>query len=105
MDNPDRQRILQGMTQTSDILIVGGGLAGPSLALALAQKGLTVTIIDALPATTRAESGFDGRSYALSLASQRLLGALGLWRDLADTAQPMLEIKVSDGRAGEGPSP
>ena len=93
------------MTQTSDILIVGGGLAGPSLALALAQQGLTVTIIDALPATTRAESGFDGRSYALSLASQRLLGALGLWRDLADTAQPMLEIKVTDGRAGEGPSP
>jgi 2-octaprenyl-6-methoxyphenol hydroxylase len=105
VDNPDRQRILQGMTQTSDILIVGGGLAGPSLALALAQQGLTVTIIDALPATTRAESGFDGRSYALSLASQRLLGALGLWRDLADTAQPMLEIKVTDGRAGEGPSP
>lgn len=93
------------MTQTSDILIVGGGLAGPSLALALAQQGLTVTIIDALPAETRADGGFDGRSYALSLASHRLLRALGLWGDLADKAQPMLEIKVTDGRAGEGPAP
>jgi 2-octaprenyl-6-methoxyphenol hydroxylase len=93
------------MTQTSDILIVGGGLAGPALALALAQQGQTVTVIDALPADTRADTGFDGRAYALALASQRVLAALGLWDDLAANAQPMLDIKVTDGRAGEGPAP
>jgi len=93
------------MAKDSDILIVGGGLNGPTLALALAQAGFTVTIVDALPKATRALPGFDGRSYALALASQRLLRALGLWQAVAPQAQPMLEIKVTDGRAGEGPAP
>ena len=91
------------MTYDSDILIVGGGLNGPLLALALARSGLTSTVIDAQAAQTLAAEDFDGRSYALALASVRLLRRLGLWDHLADDAQPMLEIKVSDGRAGEGP--
>ena len=91
------------MTYDSDILIVGGGLNGPLLALALARSGLTSTVIDAHPATTLEATDFDGRSYALALASVRLLRRLGLWDRLADQAQPMLEIKVSDGRVGEGP--
>lgn len=90
------------MTYDSDILIVGGGLNGPVLALALARSGLTSTVIDAQPAERLAAEGFDGRSYALALASVRLLRRLGLWDGLAGEAQPMLEIKVSDGRAGEG---
>ena len=91
------------MTYDSDILIVGGGLNGPVLALALARSGLTSTVIDAQPEERLSTEGFDGRSYALALASVRLLRRLGLWDKLADDAQPMLEIKVSDGRAGEGP--
>jgi 2-octaprenyl-6-methoxyphenol hydroxylase len=105
MDNPTRPRILKRMKHDSDILIVGGGLGGPALALALAQAGLSVTIIDALPQTVRKNAAFDGRSYALALASVRLLKAIGLWDRVSDDAQPMLEIKVSDGRAGEGPAP
>ncbi|MBJ6372873.1 FAD-dependent monooxygenase [Sedimentitalea arenosa] len=93
------------MTTPSDILIVGGGLNGPALALALAQTGQPVTVIDALPSETRADAGFDGRAYALALASQRLLAAVGLWEAVEDHAQPMLEIKVTDGHAGRGPSP
>lgn len=89
----------------ADIAIVGGGLNGPVMALALAELGLRVTVIDALARKTRNDAGFDGRSYALALTSQRLLAALGLWQALADDAQPMLEIKVTDGRAGDGPSP
>ena len=86
-------------------MIVGGGLNGPALALATAQAGFRVTIIDALPLDTRKDPEFDGRSYALALGSQRLLKAIGIWPAVADDAQPMLEIKVTDGRAGEGPSP
>lgn len=89
----------------NDLIIVGGGLNGPALALAAAQAGMQVTIIDALPSATRAAPDFDGRSYALSLGSTRLLAAIGIWDQLRDVAQPMLEIKVTDGRAGEGPSP
>ncbi|WP_253283348.1 FAD-dependent monooxygenase [Ruegeria sp. HKCCD7559] len=105
MDNPERARILQGMTQASDILIVGGGLNGPALALALAQTGHSVTVIDALVEKVRKNAAFDGRAYALALASQRLLDAIGIWDRVAQHAQPMLEIKVTDGHAGTGPSP
>ncbi|MCR9147545.1 MAG: FAD-dependent monooxygenase [Rhodobacteraceae bacterium] len=93
------------MENDSDILIVGGGLAGPALALALAQAGRSVTVIDALPHDTRVTPDFNGKSYALALASVRLLAAIGIWDRVQHNAQPMLEIKVSDGRAGEGPAP
>lgn len=89
----------------SDLIIVGGGLNGPALALAAAQAGFTVTIIDSLPLDTRKRVDFDGRSYALALASMRLLRGIGIWPVIRDKAQPMFEIKVTDGRAGEGPSP
>ncbi len=105
MDNPARVIILQVMTADTDIVIVGGGLNGPALALALAQNGFTVTVIDGLAETLRKNAAFDGRAYALALASQRLLAATGVWDRVADEAQPMLEIKVTDGHAGSGPSP
>lgn len=99
MDNPDLARIFIPMD--NDLIIIGGGLNGPALALAAAQAGLRSTVIDALPAQARAEADFDGRSYALALSSQRMLAALGLWDELAGNAQPMREIKVSDGRVGD----
>lgn len=105
MDNPEWARIVRSMEQSSDILIVGGGLNGPALALALAQTGHRVTVIDALAEKVRKNSAFDGRAYALALASQRLLEAIGVWSRVAKHAQPMLEIKVTDGHAGAGPSP
>ncbi|MEX3017071.1 FAD-dependent monooxygenase [Gymnodinialimonas hymeniacidonis] len=106
MDNPRPAPIIKGMAQVdADILIVGGGLNGPCLALACAQAGLSSIVLDALPEETRTEHDFDGRAYALALASVRMLGALGIWDEVADHAQPMLEIKASDGRAGEGAAP
>ncbi|HLQ19874.1 MAG TPA: FAD-dependent monooxygenase, partial [Tabrizicola sp.] len=93
------------MTWDTDILIAGGGLNGPALALALAQGGFRVTVIDARPPRDRAEAGFDGRAYALAIASVRLLTAIGVWPGLADKAQPMQQIKASDGRAGQGAAP
>lgn len=104
MDNPTLWRICECMEQQTDIVIVGGGLNGPALALAVAQAGLHVTIIDALPVDARRSGDFDGRSYALALASTRMLQALGLWDAVADHAQPMLDIKVTDGRPGQGAS-
>ncbi len=105
MDNPAMARILQDMAHDSDILIVGGGLNGPALALALAQGGLSVTVIDARPAPARAEKGFDGRAYALAIASKRLLTVLGVWARVGANSQPILQIKASDGLAGQGAAP
>lgn len=89
----------------SDVVIVGGGLNGPALALALAQGGLSVTVIDARPAPARAEAGFDGRAYALAIASKRLLAAVDVWHRVEGHAQPILRVVASDGRAGQGPAP
>ena len=105
MDNPARTAIVRPMKTDTDIIIIGGGLNGPILALALARIGLKSVVIDALPAPKRKLPNFDGRSYALALASMRLLRGIGLWDAVADHTQPMLEIKVTDGRAGVGPSP
>jgi 2-octaprenyl-6-methoxyphenol hydroxylase len=93
------------MKANSDILIVGGGLNGPALALALAGGGLSVTIIDALPLETLKGDKFDGRAYALALATRRMLAALGLWDALELNSQPILNIIASDGRPGEGAAP
>ncbi len=105
MDNPTFLPLLIHMANDSDILIIGGGLNGPAMALALANSGHSVTVIDALPEAIRKNAAFDGRSYALALSSVRLLRAIGIWDRVEKHAQPMLEIKVTDGRAGEGPSP
>ena len=75
------------MTQDFDIVVAGGGLNGPTLALALAQAGLRVAVVDPRPARARSGAGFDGRAYSLAIASVRVLRALGLWDRLAPDAQ------------------
>jgi len=105
MDNPYPAPISNRMTKDTDIAIIGGGLNGPALALALVQAGQNVTLIDAAPQPVTGGASFDGRAYALALASTRLLQALDVWPEIEQHAQPILEIRVTDGRAGEGPSP
>ncbi len=105
MDNPVNHAIFAGMTLDHDILIVGGALNGPALALATAQAGFSVGVIDTVPLDTYKDPAFDGRAYALALASQRLLKGIGIWPSVAEHAEPMLEIKVTDGIAGQGAAP
>lgn len=106
MDNPRRRPIVSAMSAgDADIVIVGGGLNGPCLGLACAQAGLSSIVLDALPEGTRSADAFDGRAYALALASVRMLDALSLWDGLADRAQPILRVMASDGRAGDGAAP
>lgn len=105
MDKSGANAILSRMKHDSDVIVAGGGLNGPALALALAQSGLSVTVVDAAPARQRATDSFDGRAYALALASQKLLGAIGVWTGIAGDAQPMMEVKAADGHAGEGAAP
>lgn len=93
------------MTRDFDVLIAGGGLNGPTLALALAGAGLSVAVVDPRPLAARSGDAFDGRAYALAVASVRLLRALGLWDDLAPQSQPIRQVKASQGRPGEGAAP
>jgi 2-octaprenyl-6-methoxyphenol hydroxylase len=89
----------------ADVIIGGGGLVGQTLALALDQAGVSVVVIDASkPAETLAPS-FDGRAFAIAFASYRMWRALGIGDVLDQTAQPIEEIMVTDGKLGRGPSP
>ncbi|HSF96421.1 MAG TPA: UbiH/UbiF/VisC/COQ6 family ubiquinone biosynthesis hydroxylase [Thermohalobaculum sp.] len=85
------------MESRFDIIVVGGGLTGPALALALAGAGFRVAIVDRVAADRRAAPDFDGRAYAVALGSARLLGSLGVWPEVEPKAQPILDIEVDEG--------
>jgi 2-octaprenyl-6-methoxyphenol hydroxylase len=93
------------MANDADIVIAGGGLNGSALALALASAGFRVTLVEPQSPEALAAEDFDGRGYALSLSSVRVLQALGIWPTLAGDAQPILDIRITDGKSGEAPSP
>jgi len=86
--------------RVTDIVIVGAGMAGCLLALAIAKKSahLSVTLIDDNPEIVKkgTHPGFDARSIALSAGSCDLLAELGLWDALVQNAQPIADIHISD---------
>ena len=84
-----------------DIVIVGGGLVGASLALALAGAGRRVLLIEGVAPDSSVQPSFDERTTALGNASRRIFEGLGVWDDLAREAAPIRVIHVSDaGRFG-----
>lgn len=83
----------------ADVLIIGGGFVGSTLAIALADAGLTAMVVEAGVPEAALSPQFDGRASAISLSSQRLLNRLGIWQDLAADAGPMLDIRVADGNS------
>lgn len=85
------------MSATSyDLVIVGGGLVGGSLACALGAAGLRVALVEAVDQGSRGQPGYDERVIALSLGSSRIFEALGLWRELAPGAEPIRQVHVSE---------
>jgi 2-octaprenyl-6-methoxyphenol hydroxylase len=79
-----------------DLAVVGAGLNGSLLALAAGEAGLRTALIDRVPLKSMTEAGFDGRTTAISYTSQRLFKALGVWSEIADLAEPILDIRISD---------
>jgi 2-octaprenyl-6-methoxyphenol hydroxylase len=79
-----------------DVAIVGGGMVGASLALALAGTRLTVTLIEAVAADSDQQPSFDDRSTALGNGARQILQTLGVWDEIAAAAAPIREIHVSD---------
>lgn len=89
------------MAEHYDILIVGGGLVGASLACALADQGLRIGVVEAAPFGTGNQASFDDRAIALAAGSQRIFAGMGLWEAIAPAATPIERIHVSDrGRFG-----
>jgi 2-octaprenyl-6-methoxyphenol hydroxylase len=80
-----------------DVLIVGGGLVGLGLATALGSAGLHVAVIDRERPATVLEPVFDGRTSAIAQGSRRILEGIGVWPKAAPDAEPILDIRVSEG--------
>lgn len=84
-----------------DLAIVGGGLVGASLAIALEPLGLRVALIESVAPQSASQPSFDDRTTALGNGTRRVFEALGVWASMAPQAAPILRIHVSDaGRFG-----
>lgn len=87
------------MTYPCEILIIGGGLAGMSLAAALGDAGIDIVVIEPLSSDTMTDRGFDGRTTAIAAGSRAALEAMGVWERVGTEAEPILEIRISDGHS------
>lgn len=79
-----------------DILIIGGGLVGGTLASALSCLDVSVGLVESAALKDKAHTRFDAKSIALSESSHRILNTLGLWPAMQKVAEPIKEIHVSD---------
>lgn len=79
-----------------DLVIVGGGLVGMSLAAALADSHLKLALVEAVPIAAASAPDFDERSTALSPSTRRIFQALGCWESIAGESAAIREIHVSD---------
>jgi len=90
-----------GAPTVVDVAIVGGGLVGASLALALCGTGKRVALIEAVATDAAAQPSFDDRTTALGNGSRRIFETLGVWPHLADQAGAVREIQITEaGRIG-----
>jgi 2-octaprenyl-6-methoxyphenol hydroxylase len=88
-----------------DVLIAGGGFAGLGLAIALRQGlGATFTVTVADPALASPKSN-DMRASAIAAAARRLFETVGAWQAVADKAQPILDMVITDSKLDDAVRP
>lgn len=83
-------------SKTYDVIVVGGGPAGCSMAALLADHGIKVACIDQDDPVKTLHENFDGRTTAISFGSQRVLDAAGAWDILKPHTCPIKNIKISE---------
>ncbi len=79
-----------------DVLIIGGGLVGASLACALENSGLSVQIVEAIPYKSDLQPSYDDRTVALSWGSRCIFEGMGIWDAVADRVEAIKTIHISD---------
>ena len=84
------------MSQSFDIVIVGGGMVGASLATALAPLPLRIAVVEAWPVSSAVQPSYDDRSTAVAEGSRRIFDAVGCWSLIEPDATPIRRIHVSD---------
>jgi 2-octaprenyl-6-methoxyphenol hydroxylase len=83
-------------SQSFDVLIIGGGPVGGLLAVALAQAGVSVAVVEAAPSEALARPGSDARAIAIAYSARTLIKTVGAWEGMRDEAGEILEIRVTD---------
>ncbi|WP_035693766.1 UbiH/UbiF/VisC/COQ6 family ubiquinone biosynthesis hydroxylase [Azospirillum halopraeferens] len=80
----------------TEVVVLGGGLAGLTMAAALATAGVPVVCIDRDGPDVQGRDDFDIRTTAIAYASMKVLEGAGVWRHMAADAGPILDIRVAD---------
>lgn len=82
--------------ETYDMIIVGGGMVGASLAIALAHTGLRLALVEAYTPGSDTQPSYDDRAIALAYGTRRIFEATGVWPALGEVAETIRDIHVSD---------
>ena len=88
----------------TEVLVIGGGMAGMTLGNALAGAGVATLVVDSSPADELLDAAYDGRASAIAWGSAQVFKGIGLWPFLEADAGPILDIRVADGTLEQGPS-
>jgi 2-octaprenyl-6-methoxyphenol hydroxylase len=88
-----------GEILTADVLVIGGGLVGGTLACGLAQHGMTVLVAEREDPAGWMNNAYDGRACAVALGCQKVLEGLGVWRHVGEDRQPIEDIRIADSNA------
>jgi 2-octaprenyl-6-methoxyphenol hydroxylase len=80
-----------------DLIVLGGGLTGLTLAVAVGGAGYRVLVVERSPIAQLVAAPYDGRVTAVAPGSRRLLAEIGTWADMAPSAEPILDIVVREG--------
>lgn len=84
---------------TYDIIVVGGGLAGLTMAAYAGQAGYTVCVVDRVDPKQAVSAKYDGRTTAISYGSSKILDHIGAWQGLVPKGEPITAIDVQDNHA------
>ena len=83
-------------TLNFDCIVIGGGLSGLTTTLALSKIGLAIAIIDKTSLETTRKNDGDQRTTAISASGKKVFEALGVWAQVENSAEPILDIVVSE---------
>jgi len=79
-----------------DLIIIGGGMVGATLASALRDQSIRIGIIEAYPFGSSSQPSYDDRSIALAYGSRQIFAGMGLWQNLSPQVTPIHQIHVSN---------
>lgn len=85
------------MPDRYDLIIIGAGLVGASLAIALRDTGLRIAVVEPHPLNSPAQPSYDERTVALTWSTRQIYQGIGIWQDIASAgAEPIKDIHVSN---------